>query len=102
MNWVNIGTRDKFKAIRDQAKMARGLKGGCICTKVQRPVGTIAREMVKIGALLMERDFQKDWGRKKMSGIGCVGGGKGDTKGRCYGLGSDDVGHLRSPGLRRY
>jgi len=38
---------DKFKAISDQAKMARGsLKGGSLHTGGAKTVGTIAREMV--------------------------------------------------------
>ncbi|WMV25190.1 hypothetical protein MTR67_018575 [Solanum verrucosum] len=56
----------KFKAISDQAKMARGsLKGGSLHTGGAKTVGTVAREMI--------------WKEKVVGGT---------HKGRCYGLGS--------------
>ncbi|WMV58544.1 hypothetical protein MTR67_051929 [Solanum verrucosum] len=66
---------DKFKAISDQAKMARGnLKGGSLHTGGAKTVGTISREMI--------------WKEKVVGGT---------HKGRCYGLGSrNDVRRLQS------
>ncbi|XP_049382597.1 uncharacterized protein LOC125846935 [Solanum stenotomum] len=59
---------DKFKAISDQAKMARGsLKGGSLHTGGAKTVGTIAREMEKeLGRTPIEPEvFKKTHVRKK-------------------------------------
>ncbi|WMV07441.1 hypothetical protein MTR67_000826 [Solanum verrucosum] len=59
---------DKFKAISDQAKMARGsLKGGSLHTGGAKMVGTIAREMEKeLGCTPIEPEvFKKTHVRKK-------------------------------------
>ncbi|WMV38656.1 hypothetical protein MTR67_032041 [Solanum verrucosum] len=59
---------DKFKAISDQAKMARGsLKGGSLYTGGANMVGTIAREMEKeLGRTPIEPEvFKKTHVRKK-------------------------------------
>ncbi|WMV46034.1 hypothetical protein MTR67_039419 [Solanum verrucosum] len=59
---------DKFKAISDQAKMARGsLKGGSLHTGGSKTVGTIAREMEKeLGRTSIEPEvFKKTHVRKK-------------------------------------
>ncbi|XP_049410583.1 uncharacterized protein LOC125873765 [Solanum stenotomum] len=58
----------KFKAISDQAKMARGsLKGGSLHTGGAKTVGTIAREMEKeLGRTPIESEvFKKTHARKK-------------------------------------
>ncbi|WMV51047.1 hypothetical protein MTR67_044432 [Solanum verrucosum] len=59
---------DKFKAISDQAKMAKGsLKGGSLHTEGAKTVGTIAREMEKeLGRTPIEpKVFKKTHVRKK-------------------------------------
>ncbi|WMV50970.1 hypothetical protein MTR67_044355 [Solanum verrucosum] len=59
---------EKFKAISDQAKMARGsLKGGSLNTGGAKTVGTIAREMEKeLGRTPIEPEvFKKTHVRKK-------------------------------------
>ncbi|WMV29884.1 hypothetical protein MTR67_023269 [Solanum verrucosum] len=59
---------NKFKAISDQAKMARGsLKGGSLHTGGAKTVGTIAREMEKeLGRTPIEPEvFKKTHDRKK-------------------------------------
>ncbi|WMV13877.1 hypothetical protein MTR67_007262 [Solanum verrucosum] len=59
---------DKFKAISNQAKKARGsLKGGSLHTRGAKTVGTIAREMEKeLGRTLIEPEvFKKTHVRKK-------------------------------------
>ncbi|WMV38002.1 hypothetical protein MTR67_031387 [Solanum verrucosum] len=105
---------DKFKAISDQAKMARGsLKGGSLHTRGAKTVGTIAREMEKeLGRTPIEPEvFKKTHVRKKENESDpdvwveeraertfiwkekVVGG---THKGRCYGLGSrNDVRRLQ-------
>ncbi|WMV50904.1 hypothetical protein MTR67_044289 [Solanum verrucosum] len=81
---------DKFKAISDQAKMARGsLKGGSLHTEGAKTVGTIAREMNdfhKYVAKNLDSSVQlipelstQIWKEKVVGGT---------HKGRCYGLGS--------------
>ncbi|WMV33114.1 hypothetical protein MTR67_026499 [Solanum verrucosum] len=59
---------NKFKAISDQAKMARGsLKGGSLHTGGAKTVGTIAREMeIELGRTPIEPEvFKKTHVRKK-------------------------------------
>ncbi|WMV54551.1 hypothetical protein MTR67_047936 [Solanum verrucosum] len=59
---------DKFKAISDQAKMARGsLKGGSLHTGGAKTVGTIAQEMEReLRRTLIEPEvFKKTYVRKK-------------------------------------
>ncbi|WMV24333.1 hypothetical protein MTR67_017718 [Solanum verrucosum] len=59
---------DKFKAISDQAKMARGsLKGGSLHTRGAKTVGTIAQEMEKeLGRTPIEPEvFKKTHVKKK-------------------------------------
>ncbi|KAL3370799.1 hypothetical protein AABB24_007700 [Solanum stoloniferum] len=73
----------KFKAISDQAKMARGsLKGGSLHTGGAKTVGTVAREMEKVlGRTPIEPEvFKKTHGRKKMSRIRMCGWRKGPNE----------------------
>ncbi|WMV37970.1 hypothetical protein MTR67_031355 [Solanum verrucosum] len=99
---------DKFKAISDQAKMARGsLKGGSLHTGGAKTVGTIAREMEKeFGRTPIEPEvFKKTHVRKKGNesdpDVWVEEKAKrtfgGTHKGRYYGLGSrNDVRRLQS------
>ncbi|WMV19338.1 hypothetical protein MTR67_012723 [Solanum verrucosum] len=90
---------DKFKAISDQAKMARGsLKGGSLHTGGAKTVGTIAREMNDFNKYVAENldssvqltpELSTQIWKEKVIG--------GTHKGRCYGLGSrNDVRRLQS------
>ncbi|WMV29261.1 hypothetical protein MTR67_022646 [Solanum verrucosum] len=90
---------DKFKAISDQAKMARGsLKGGSLHTGGAKTVGTIAREMNDFHKYVAENldssvqltpELSTQIWKEKVVG--------GTHKGRCYGLGSrNDVRRLQS------
>ncbi|WMV34144.1 hypothetical protein MTR67_027529 [Solanum verrucosum] len=114
-NNFKYSNTDKFKAISNQAKMARdSLKGGSLHTKSAKMVGTIAREMEKeLGRTPIEPEvFKKTHVRKKENESDpdvwveeraertfiwkekVVGGTR---KGRCYGLGSrNDVRRLQS------
>ncbi|XP_015164363.1 uncharacterized protein [Solanum tuberosum] len=64
MNWGLYWNTDKFKAISEQAKKARGsLKVGSLHIEGAKSVGTIAREM---GRTLIEPEvFKKTHVRKK-------------------------------------
>ncbi|WMV32573.1 hypothetical protein MTR67_025958 [Solanum verrucosum] len=89
----------KFKAISDQAKMARGsLKGGSLHTGGAKTVGTIAREMNDFHKYVAENldssvqlapELSTQIWKEKVVG--------GTLKGRCYGLGSrNNVRRLQS------